>query len=227
VPHEGLGLFEAPLLEAGFDVRYHDAWSSPPLAVGAALDASLFVVMGGPMGVYEADAYPFLRDEIKALQARVSGDRPTLGICLGAQLIAFSLGSSVRPGDTFELGYESITLTDAGRASCLAALLDDPRVLQWHGDTYDLPAGATRLASNAAYCEQAFAIGPRILGLQFHPEVDAAMLDAWIREGGDELARAGADARALRKDGDALIPALATRAQAMLRRWLADCGLAA
>ena len=225
VPHEGLGLFEVPLLEAGFDVRYHDAASSPPLSVRDALDASLLVVLGGPMGVYEADAHPFLRDEIAALEARIPADRPTLGVCLGAQLIAASTGARVRPGDRFELGYEPIALTDAGRASCLAPLLDDPRVLHWHGDTYDLPAGATRLASSAAYREQAFSIGPRILGLQFHPEVDAAMLDVWIREGGDELARAGVDAHVLRRTCDDIVPALATRAQAMLRGWLRGAGL--
>jgi GMP synthase (glutamine-hydrolysing) len=207
-------------------VRYHDAWSSPPITARDALDASLLVVLGGPMGVYEAEAYPFLRDEIEVLKTRLPAEAPTLGVCLGAQLIAAATGARVFPGGRFELGYEPIELTEAGCDSCLAALLDDPRVLHWHGDTYDLPAGATRLASSAAYREQAFSIGPRILGVQFHPEVDAAMLDVWIREGGDELARAGTDAHTLRTTCDEIVPALAARARALLHSWLRHAGIA-
>ena len=207
-------------------MRYHDAWCSPPLSVRDALDASLLVVLGGPMGAYQTSAFPFLQNELDVLTARVPADLPTLGICLGAQLIAASMGARVYPGERFELGYEPISLTDAGRGSCLATLHEDPRVLHWHSDTYDLPAGATRLASSAAYREQAFSLGPRILGLQFHPEVDPAMLETWLPGARDELARAGVDADVLRRSCNEVGPALTTRAQAMLRRWLDEAGIA-
>src|SRR3954452_25387404 len=180
VAHEGLGLFERTLADAGFEIRYHDAWNAPHLSIEAALEPALLVVLGGPMGVYEAATYPFLNDEIEALKARIAADLPTLGICLGAQLIAAATGSRVFAGERFELGFERVALTDAGRASSLAALGNDPRVLQWHGDTYDLPHGATRLAEGVTYREQAFSLGARTHALQFHPEVDLAMLEMWI-----------------------------------------------
>ena len=222
VPHEGLGLLAQPLARAGFDVRYHDAWKTPDPAASGATHAALLIVLGGPMGVPDIATCPFLRHEIEVLKARIAGNRPTLGVCLGAQLIAAATGARVYPGDRFELGFAPVTLTAEGHASCLASLADAPRVLHWHGDSFDLPSGATRLASSAAYREQGFSLGPRILGLQFHPEVDAAMLETWIETGTDELARAGVDARALREDCDELAADLAPRADAIVRNWLRD-----
>ena len=220
VPNEGLGLLAQPLLDAGFDVRYHDAWTAPDPAASGAADASLLIVLGGPMGVPDGAAYPFLRHEIDLLKARIAADRPTLGICLGAQLIAAAMGARVHRGDAFELGFAPVTLTPAGRASCLAPLIDAPHVLHWHGDTYELPHGATRLASSAAYLEQAFSLGPRVLALQFHPEVDAAMLETWIETGGGEIARACVDARALREGCRDVEHTLAPKAHAILHDWL-------
>ena len=222
VPHEGLGAFAQPLADAGFDVRYHDAWIAPDPATSGALDADLLVVLGGPMGVPEADRHPFLHREIDVLKRRLADDRPTLGVCLGAQLIASASGARVFPGGAFELGYLPVTLTAEGRASCLAPLAATPRVLQWHGDTYELPDGATRLASSALYREQAFSIGKRVLAIQFHPEVDAAMLETWIDAGEDELRRGGVDARTLRESARELEPSIAPTAHALLGAWLRD-----
>lgn len=220
VPHEGLGVFAAPLANAGFDVRYHDAWREPDPAASGALDADLLVVLGGPMGVPDAERLPFLRHEIALLERRLLADRATLGVCLGAQLIAAALGARVHAGETFELGYLPVTLTREGRTSALAPLHETPRVLQWHGDTYELPRGATRLASSALYGEQAFAIGERVLAIQFHPEVDAAMLETWIANGEDEIARAGISAETLRAQARELEPLIAPRARALLDAWL-------
>jgi GMP synthase (glutamine-hydrolysing) len=222
VPHEGLGALAQPLAEAGFDVRYHDAWTSPDPAASGALDAGLLVVLGGPMGVPEADRYPFLRHEIDVLKKRLAADRPTLGICLGAQLIAAASGARVFSGDRFEIGYLPVTLSPEGRNSCLAPLADAPRVLHWHGDTYELPSGATRLASSALYREQAYSIGKRVLALQFHPEVDAAMLETWIDAGEHEIARGDADAAALRAQARELETSIAPKAHALLGAWLDD-----
>jgi GMP synthase (glutamine-hydrolysing) len=222
VPHEGLGALAQPLADAGFDVRYHDAWTSPDPIASGALDADLLVVLGGPMGVPDANRHPFLRHEIDALKKRLAGDRPTLGICLGAQLIAAASGARVFPGDRFEIGYLPVTLTAEGLGSCLAPLAEAPRVLHWHGDTYELPSGATRLASSALYLEQAYSIGERVLALQFHPEVDAAMLDTWIEAGEGEIARGDVDAAALRAQAREVEPSIAPRAHALLGAWLRD-----
>jgi GMP synthase (glutamine-hydrolysing) len=222
VPHEGLGTFAAPLADAGFEVRYHDAWRSPDPAASGALEADLLVVLGGPMGVPDADRHPFLRHEIDILKRRLDADRATFGICLGAQLIAAASGARGYSGERFELGYLPVTLTPEGRASCLAPLADEPRVLHWHGDTYDLPRGATRLASSTLYREQAFSIGRRTLAIQFHPEVDGAMLETWIGAGEDEIARGGIDADALRASAREVEPTIAPISHALLSAWLRD-----
>ncbi len=144
VAFEDLGSF-APVLEAaGYTVRYleaADGLASPAVAE----EADLLVVLGGPIGAYEDDAYPFLADELRLLERRLAAGRPLLGICLGAQLIARALGASVYPGAVKEIGWSPVRLTDAGESSCLRHLGRGISVLHWHGDTFDLPAGATRL----------------------------------------------------------------------------------
>jgi len=222
VPHEGLGALERPLLDAGFDVRYHDAWATPDPATNGALDVDLLVVLGGPMGVPDAHRHAFLRYEIEVLKSRLAANRATLGVCLGAQLIAAASGARVFPGEDFEIGYLPVTLTAEGLASCLAPLATAPRVLQWHGDTYDLPHGATRLASSALYREQAFSLGPRVLALQFHPEVDGKMLETWIDAGEDELTRGRVDADTLRTQARDLDATIAPTAHALLSAWLRE-----
>jgi GMP synthase (glutamine-hydrolysing) len=222
VPHEGLGALAPPLADAGFDLRYHDAWTAPDPAASGALEADLLVVLGGPMGVPDADRHPFLRYEIELLKRRLDADCATLGVCLGAQLIAAASGARVFSGNHFELGHLPVTLTPEGRVSCLAPLADAPRVLQWHGDTYELPHAATRLASSSIYREQAFSIGPRVLAIQFHPEVDAAMLETWIDADEEALSKGDVDADALRASAREVEPTIAPVAHALLSAWLRD-----
>ena len=131
----------APLLALrDFVVEYRDA-----VDLGTIGEPDLLVVLGGPIGAYEDDLYPFLGDELALLQQRLSRGGATLGICLGAQLMARALGARVYPGPRKEIGWAPLTLSDAGRASPLRHLTAGP-VLHWHGDTFDLPAGAVRLA---------------------------------------------------------------------------------
>jgi GMP synthase (glutamine-hydrolysing) len=140
----------------------------------------LLIVLGGPIGAYETDTYPFLAAEIALLERRLMHDRPTLGICLGSQLMAKALGARVFPGPLKEIGWGRIDLTEAGAGSSLASLgSEDSEVLHWHGDTFDLPAGAVRLACNANYENQAFAFGQAALALQFHAEADPGSLEKW------------------------------------------------
>ncbi len=180
VPFEDLGCFEQVLANRGFDVAYLEA-PQDDLSALSRTPPDLLVVLGGPIGVYDTGDYPFLAEEIRLLEGRLSQRLPTLGLCLGAQLMARALGARVYPTGGKEIGWAPVRLTDAGRASCLAPLAEDGvAVLHWHGDTFDLPEGATRLASTD-FCEnQAFSFGPEALALQFHLEATASGLESWF-----------------------------------------------
>jgi GMP synthase (glutamine-hydrolysing) len=184
-------------------------------------DADLLIVLGGPIGVYDVETFPFLAREIDWLELRLKYDRATLGICLGSQLMAKALGSRVFAGPAKEIGWGYVALTDAGRGSCLQPLSDpDVQVLHWHGDMFDLPDGATRLASTALYENQAFAFGRNALALQFHIEADAKGLEQWYVGHAVELAAAKISVAALRaataKAGDRL----QTEARLIFANWL-------
>ena len=176
VAFENLGLL-GPLISArGYDIRYHDA-GIEPFAADGLIAPDLVVVLGGPIGVYEQNTYPFIGHEIAAVAARLASNKPMLGICLGAQMMAAALGARVAPGPVKEIGYAPLTLTEAGRASALQSLGTSP-VLHWHGDNCELPAGCTLLASTAHCPVQAFARTREQLALQFHLETEPARLEA-------------------------------------------------
>lgn len=215
---EDLGIFEAVLAERGFDIDYLDAGVQPiDAATLAAPD--LLVVLGGPIGVYDVPAYPWLQAEIGAVRERVLNKRPTLGICLGAQIIATALGARVYPGKAKEIGWLPVTLSGAGQDSALRHLGSHP-TLHWHGDTFDLPEGARLLASTDITPHQAFDVGPRVLALQFHPEFEAARIEAWLVGHTMELGVAGVDIPALRGATAVHGQAQAAAGRAMLIDWL-------
>jgi GMP synthase (glutamine-hydrolysing) len=164
----------------------------------AVVDADLAIVLGGPIGVYERERYPWLESELSALRTRLKFNRPTLGICLGAQLIAAALGARVYPSGTKELGWAPLQLSAEGHESPLGLLGSHP-VLHWHGDTFDLPQGASLLASTQACQNQAFALGERVLGLQFHLEADPERLEQWLVGHSLELSSANVDLTELRR----------------------------
>ena len=218
VPFEDLGLFAAVLAARGYAVRYVDmpieALERAPME-----DADLVVVLGGPIGVYETDAYPFLSVELAHIGARLRLDRPTLGLCLGAQLMAKALGAIVAPGPVKEIGWSPLHLSEEALTSPLAEI-EGAAVLHWHGDNFALPKGATHLASTAACPHQAFAKGANLLGLQFHVEVDPGRVEQWLVGHSSELASAGFSTHdlraATRKHGAAML----ARAPRLLNRWL-------
>ncbi|MFT3659845.1 MAG: glutamine amidotransferase [Gordonia sp. (in: high G+C Gram-positive bacteria)] len=218
VPFEDLGLL-APILAArGYDVAYLDA-GIDPFDDDALTGADLLVVLGGPIGVYETDAYPFLDAEKTAIAARLRAGGPTLGVCLGAQLTADVLGAPVESTGRKEIGYGPLTLTDAGRDSVLAPL-DGLPVLHWHGDQFGIPAGAARLAETPGFPNQAFAVGDTVLGLQFHLEADHTRIESWLIGHAHELAVAGIDPREIRADALVHGPRLAEAAGVVVHRWL-------
>ncbi|MGP0091706.1 MAG: glutamine amidotransferase [Xanthobacteraceae bacterium] len=172
--------------------------------------SDLLLVMGGPIGVYDAPEYPFLFTEMDILRKRVAADRPVIGICLGAQLLAAALDAKVYPGTVgVELGWAPLEVTRAGANHPISvAAADSAPVLHWHGDTFDLPTGAHLLASTEKYRHQAFSVRDRALALQFHIETDEAELEQWfvafagdIRKHGKEcLSELRANTRKYAKD---------------------------
>jgi len=136
------------------------------------------VVMGGPMNVDEVQRYPALATEREWLAEAVRRELPVLGICLGAQLLARALGAEVRPGEAVELGFAPVEVADHDDP-ILGGLAPGGEVLHWHGDVFDLPDGATPLASSKLTEHQAFRAG-NAWGVLFHPEADFALVEAWM-----------------------------------------------
>ena len=218
VHFEDLGLFGPALARAGYEVRYHEA-GVDALRELEPVRTDLVIVLGGPVGAHEDGKYPFLREEVGFLERRLTAARPTIGICLGAQLMARALGARVHPGPEKEIGFAPVALTGEGRASCLAAF-DGTPVLHWHGDAFELPGGAVRLASTRACENQAFAYGRNAIGFQFHPEAGGGGFERWLIGHTFELAQAGVDVPTLRAAHEALAPDLGRRADACLAAWL-------
>jgi GMP synthase (glutamine-hydrolysing) len=223
VAFEDLGLLDPLLAERGFQVRWLEAGIDPIEAV-ALVEPDLVVVLGGPIGVYEADVYPFIAGEIAAIAARLHADKPMLGICLGAQMMASALGARVAPGPVKEIGWAPVTLTEAGRASILGPLRNTP-VLHWHGDNCDLPPGCELLASTAHCPVQAFRRTPAQLALQFHIEVEPARVERWFIGHTVELGKAGIDPRSLRDQAKAYGAATAAAGRQVLSQWLDSVAL--
>ena len=220
VAFEDLGLFQPVLQRHDFAINVVDV---PSQGVPTSVD-DLWVVMGGPIGVYDAPLYPFLDAEIAAIKARLSVQAPVLGICLGAQLMAAAAGGSVGANPRGkEIGWSPVTLTAEGAAGPLRHL-DGVDVLHWHGDIIQPPPGAVTLAGTDMTPCQAFAVGQRALGLQFHPEVTAAGLERWLVGNCLELGLAKMDIPTLRAANARHAPALAAAVQAMTDDWLAGAG---
>ena len=226
VAFEDLGSFEEVLVQEGYTVRYVEA-GIEQLSELDALAPDLLAILGGPISVYEEDDYPFIRDEIRLLRARMAQDKPTLGICLGAQMIAKSLCARVYHGPQKEIGWAPLMLTEEGARSPLAEVAPDKTpVLHWHGDTFDLPEGAVRLASTPLYVNQAFAYGQRTLALQFHPEVTVRGMERWFIGHTGEIARTeGISVPGLREATRTQGPILEAHSPRFFRAWLRSVGL--
>ncbi len=186
VEHEGLGIIDGILKGRGLGTEYIKYFRGevPKTFNGY----SALIVLGGPMGVYEEDCYPFLRKEISFIQEAIEEGVPIIGICLGAQLIAKAGGATVRAGQKKEIGWYPVRLREEGREDPLMKTMpDELPVFQWHGDTFNIPCGAVNLASSELFPSQAFRIGSNVYGLQFHLEVTGDMVRKWITVNRGEL----------------------------------------
>lgn len=214
---EDLGSFAQTLGDLNYHIQY--------LQLGIdAVDEALaskhpVILLGGPIGVYETASYPYLSDLINALGLRLAKNYPTMGICLGAQLIATALGGEVYQGHVKEIGWSRLTITSQGLASPLKHL-EHVHVLHWHGDTFDLPESSKRLAGSIYYPNQAFAVGLNILALQFHVEVDPKSLERWLIGHATELNQEKIDILKLRQENVLYGQALLDKAKLLLRDWL-------
>jgi GMP synthase (glutamine-hydrolysing) len=217
VAFEDLGTIAELLEQRGYATRTLEAGVDP---LGAELGPEdLLIVLGGPIGAYQEDRYPFLLAELKLIERALAARSRVLGVCLGAQLLARVLGARVYPGAAKEIGFAPVELTPEGRRSALQHL-GAGLVLHWHGDTFDLPRGAVRLASTAVTPNQAFAHGSSVLALQFHVEVTPAGFERWLIGHTFELAAAGIGVNALRAEARAHAMDVARAGRHVLEAWL-------
>ncbi|MET0072065.1 MAG: amidotransferase [Candidatus Thiodiazotropha sp.] len=184
VPFEGLGSIEDWLLQSGYEITATRFFESPDLPGPEEID--LLIVMGGPMSVNDEHAYPWLAKEKSFISSVVDAGKPALGICLGAQLIAASLGSEIYPNSVKEIGWFPISAVKSIPDS-LFRFPEEITVFHWHGETFDLPSGAVCTAQSKGCQHQAFQFGRKVIGLQFHLETTAGSANAIVENCRDEL----------------------------------------
>jgi GMP synthase (glutamine-hydrolysing) len=217
----GPGSFVHMLQQHGFDIEIIHT-SHQDIKNFDALAPDLLVIMGGALGVYQADNYPFLHDEMRIIRERVLAGKPYLGICLGAQLLAQAMGGRVYKGTKGpEIGWQPVTLNEAGASSTSPVRhFEDVKVMQWHGDTFDLPPQATLLATSDKYA-QIFTIGDHAIGFQCHIEMEPTGIADWL------VADVGTfeEHPGLREEFRALTPVcnplMTSAAEAFMKDWLA------
>ena len=220
-PFEGPGTLRDAL--AGCELRFVRTFAGDPVPARLAEDG--LVVLGGGMGVYDRDRLPHLADEIALCASAVAAAKPVLGICLGSQLLAASLGAVVGKAPRKEIGWHGVTVLPEARGDPLFDLL--PRrfaAFHWHGDAFTLPPGAVPLASTTLTPLQAFRVGGSAWGVQFHLETDEQVLDAMLSGGEPELREEGIDAARIRDRARAELSGLRERALAVFARWKAFLG---
>ena len=197
-------------------VRPYDGEAVPTVLNGY----SGLCIGGGAQGAYEQDRYPYLAAECDLVRAAVEADRPVLGLCLGAQLMASALGAEVRKGPQREIGFYEVTLDPISQYDPVWCGVPQTFVTtHWHGDVFEIPAGGMRLASSALTPNQLFRYGHSLYGLQFHLEMTPELLDEMVEDSRDYLRDAGVDPDFMRQRGRECLPHLRETAGSVFTRW--------
>ena len=224
VASEPLGELDPLLRAAGLRIRYVNFARHPGTQVDVTRYSGL-VVLGGPMNVDQTDRYRHLLHEIEVIRVALESRIPVLGICLGAQLLAAALGATVHPNAVREIGWYPLAVSpDAQTDPLFGHFATDARVFQWHAYTFTEPKGSVHLASTVSCANQAFCYGGFAYGLQFHLEVDAALIERWLNlsDYGHELEALGgaAHAQRVRAETEQYVEASRARARAVFGAFL-------
>jgi GMP synthase (glutamine-hydrolysing) len=183
-------------------------------------DATGLIIMGGPMGVYERDRHPFLRREMRLIEATLKSEKPVLGVCLGSQLLAAALGARVSPGRRKEIGWHPIRLTGDGHSDpLLKGVARSFTAYHWHGDVFELARGAVSLASSRLTRHQAFRYGNNAYGFLFHMEVTQKIMRDMVRIFAGELRAEGLDGAEILRDAKNRLSRLSRIGAEVFRRW--------
>jgi GMP synthase (glutamine-hydrolysing) len=194
VAHELLGTLNPLLKKSGFRIRYVN-FARHPDAQPSLDGYDGMVLLGGPMSVNDAGRLPHLITEMKLIEEALRRELPVLGICLGAQLIAKTLGAAVYRNKMKEIGWYDVSPTDHAQSDpLLSAFAETEKIFQWHGETFDIPCSSHHLAFSSFCANQAFRYNDNVYGFQFHLEVDEPMIHRWLRvpENRKEIAALGA-----------------------------------
>ncbi|HJU05396.1 MAG TPA: gamma-glutamyl-gamma-aminobutyrate hydrolase family protein, partial [Nitrospiraceae bacterium] len=216
---EPLGRIETALISEGLSAEYVRIFDGQPVPTDLNGVAGL-IVMGGPMSVYEQDHYPHLRQEVKLIETALASRTPLLGVCLGSQLLAAALGAKVAKGSQKEIGWHPVELTHAGQTDSLWK--EVPAMFtayHWHGDVFDLPNGAHRLAFSAPTAHQAFRYGSNAYGILFHLEVTEPIIRGMVGAFSAELRETGRTGEDVLDQAATHLPALQAIGNQVFRRW--------
>ena len=217
VMFEDLGSFANVLQKLGYQIEYLDSGVDK---IPDRCDADWLIVLGGPIGVNDAHDFPYLADEINLITQYIAAAKPVLGICLGSQLLAAALGAQIEKNSQIELGWSKLTLCNLDANDCFQCL-SEVNVLHWHGDTFKLPANAILKASTPICSNQAFTIGNKIMGLQFHPEVTTRGMERWLIGNASEINQLEhTSISKLREENNLYGSALENAASKFLQQWI-------
>ena len=218
--HEGAAIFADILDAKGF--KQEIVFAPKDNLDNLNVEADLVMIMGGTMGVYEADQFPFINKELDFIKRRIAANRSILGICLGSQMMAAALGANVYKGKQgTEIGWHDIKVSADGMKTPAHHL--DGAMFHWHGDTFDLPQGAKLLASSAQYPNQIFSYGENALAIQCHPEVKADDLEGWFAFFEKDMP--AETIQKLRLETKANISTLQSKSKMFFTEWLESVGL--
>jgi GMP synthase (glutamine-hydrolysing) len=217
---ENLGTIEDALNAAGVAFEYVRTFEGQPVPIEAC-GASALIMMGGPMGVHEADRFPFLLREMKLIEAFLKAGKPILGVCLGSQLLAAALGMPCRKGPKKEIGWFPVQLSLASTQDALWHGQPSRFVaFHWHTDIFDVPKGAVALASSDVTPVQSYRFGDRAYGILFHIEVAELNIRKMLAQFDAEVRQENLNPAAILKEAESFLPPLRQIGATVFRRWL-------